>query len=193
MVGKLFDGEFVGISRNQQLRIMQQDFNELQSGIKIEQSKRVESRKSRVIILSIPSESFPTDLAYTIAIEFKTEDDSVDENTPVQVFLNVPSFQFQLTYVYNKHNYIIPNFEKLYNPKALKQAPLQTNPTQQVGTNKYLVYAIFFIQKRFGKDLSKDVNPNKKLRIPTTDEVTVAYNSLKKQKKPNKQKKAFKY
>lgn len=98
-------------------------------------------------------------LFYDICVEL----DGSGMDSPVRFFSNNPAFVFNMAYVYNMEGIFITQFANKVGPKALKDAPIVTNPMGVITYEKYLYYVCLDIindelydKKVLDKELTKN-------------------------------------
>lgn len=113
-------------------------------------------------------------LFYDICVEL----DGSGKDSEVRFFSNNPAFVFNMAYVYNMEGLFIDEFANKVGVKALKDAPIVTNPMGVITYEKYLYYVCLDIlnDKLYDKSvLDKELEKNMKLKdliekIDTVDE-----------------------
>jgi len=109
-------------------------------------------KTSYFIHMRIPSESpYCTKIWYDVVFEFYPLSDSditagTLKNYGVKAYSNYPPFLFSFTYVYNKHNLLIPWLKTKCSKKALFDAPVKTNPHQVLGSDIKMWFAMYHIK-----------------------------------------------
>lgn len=123
----------------------------------------------------------------------------------VKIFSNIMAMNFTYTYTFNKEGLIIEFLKKKCNAKALKQKPIERNPTNSFGFEKSLIYSYHLLKHkkldnpRLLRDMAK-VDKHLERHLSTTimssDDKHVEYLKKKeiqdnKTKKVNKKSKGY--
>lgn len=111
------------------------------------------------IYIKVPSETiknFYYDVVFKFYADLDTPENMRDLNKYYfQIFSNDPAFCYTYAYVFLQNDLIIPDLKEKLSPKAVKQRPEITNPTEETGYVKSIYFAYLFIQNR---QLNKMIN-----------------------------------
>lgn len=66
-------------------------------------------------------------------------------NYDVQLFSNSPGFTYTYAYVYKKYKILVPELEDKFDANILEEAPMRTNPTQAIGFDYPIFFAMYYL------------------------------------------------
>lgn len=97
----------------------------------------------------IPSEEFPHNIYYDVAILFCYNDEVANQTTinnyTLKLFSNSPNFMFTYTYALNQNDMLIPFLKSKCSRLALTQPPSLRNPIEVYGFEKSVYFACKYI------------------------------------------------
>lgn len=108
--------------------------------------------------VKVPTEGEVPDLSYDILLHVTGSGSIIDSD--IKVFSNCPSFTYRYAYVCNELELLIPEYVKYYDKEVLTKEPVETNPTQIMGYEKSILYALWALEDHGYKtytDLNGDV------------------------------------
>ena len=140
--------------RNAQLNAYTDSFNKLllrENGMIVYKQYQDERNKVYYIHLKMPSES-TKGLVYDVLLRFysdsKTKDIRNLSTYYFEVYSNDPAFIFTYAYVFSRNGLVPNDFLSKIGKLARTKAPDISNPNQQIGYVKSIVYSYLFMKNR---------------------------------------------
>lgn len=129
-------------------------------------------------------ESSDEETIYDVVIKF-TENNHVHEgvivNYDVTFFSNSPGFTYTYAYVYNKYKILVPELTNKFDSNILDEAPKRTNPTNAIGFDYPLFFAMYYLYlHQFYLDKGDIRRRGKPLKDFSLDEIDDCYEVLRK-------------
>lgn len=99
-------------------------------------------------------------LFYDVVFEFTPNINSakIDENYDMRIYTNSPSFNYTFAHVFIKRDLIIKSTVQKYDKMVRREIPEVKNPYMSVGYDRIVVFALVYILRKRGFDISKYVD-----------------------------------